>query len=323
MTTLTDKQIAGLAEQPTAYAIRNHQVVATINALKAEIAELQKDLAFLNSRPSPGVQAISGGTDNAGQAEGSAQAALSRISPEDIARIVYDAMPYTGAGDKPRWIAGGNSLMQDVARTTALNIIAHFTPDVASTPTWRKGMKDRRDPPYPDNSSHGDVQIGHVATLIARGTSMDPGAERKTPLEIANQVCRYLRETAPSQAAALTEEERSHVEAAREVTKSPGYESDYDIEALLAIIDRLTQQGAAQREGWMPIETAPKDGTHIDLWYPHGIGREPDSYWHEILQAWCREEDTDDGAGAYVTRGRKPTHWMPLPAAPAAQEGEK
>ena len=59
---------------------------------------------------------------------------------------------------------------------------------------------------------------------------------------------------------------------------------------------------ATARAGWMPIETAPKDGTVIDLWVPE-FGR--------LTNEWF---DTEDNSWCFPG---KPTHWMPIPAPPA------
>lgn len=85
-----------------------------------------------------------------------------------------------------------------------------------------------------------------------------------------------------------------------------------------------TQQGAAQREGWKPIETAPKDGAWVlttNVRPPirsssraNISARARDGHWYNIQDQSPREADD------------QPTHWMPLPVAPApegAQEGEK
>lgn len=79
--------------------------------------------------------------------------------------------------------------------------------------------------------------------------------------------------------------------------------------------------------GWQPIETAPRDGTVIDLWHDE-LGRTPDckwglpehccgeagqycdSEWHSLKEDWVSttfNEMLDDLAY---------THWMPLPAPP-------
>ncbi len=74
------------------------------------------------------------------------------------------------------------------------------------------------------------------------------------------------------------------------------------------------------RDGWQPIESAPKDGTEVDLWVetPGGMQfRKPDCHFHvgEWLTwggdpeiGWLTVENNDDGTAA--------THWMHRPAPP-------
>lgn len=66
--------------------------------------------------------------------------------------------------------------------------------------------------------------------------------------------------------------------------------------------------------GWQPIETAPKDGTWIMVYWPTmGIGQYPFVvFWDEGWQP-ARYSDRDYGEAF-------PTHWMPLPAAPKKEE---
>ena len=93
-------------------------------------------------------------------------------------------------------------------------------------------------------------------------------------------------------------------------------------------------------QGWQPIETAPKDGSVVDLWITTpalkaGAERCCDARWHR--GAWWfpdypTEFDEDDGQpsgftsdvreikGVWHRRAETPvcraTHWMPLPAPP-------
>ena len=65
--------------------------------------------------------------------------------------------------------------------------------------------------------------------------------------------------------------------------------------------------------GWQPIETAPKDGSDLILW--PGLRRPVTP----VVGAWL---DTKGGPCWYdLSVGHhngfwKPTHWMPMPAAP-------
>ena len=70
---------------------------------------------------------------------------------------------------------------------------------------------------------------------------------------------------------------------------------------------------------WQPIDTAPKDGTVIDVW---GHGRRyPGVRWtHWIepeFQNWEIEQPYDALGGAHWDLPLiSPTHWMPLPEPP-------
>ena len=60
---------------------------------------------------------------------------------------------------------------------------------------------------------------------------------------------------------------------------------------------------------WQPIETAPKDGTHVLLW--------PSPYWGgDSLSggyATAHKRWFADGSGSETI---SPTHWQPLPPPP-------
>ena len=54
---------------------------------------------------------------------------------------------------------------------------------------------------------------------------------------------------------------------------------------------------------WRPIETAPKDGTHILAFHNGSIW----TVWWSDTQMWHDSNDYD----------YRPTHWMPLPKPPS------
>lgn len=77
---------------------------------------------------------------------------------------------------------------------------------------------------------------------------------------------------------------------------------------------------------WQPIETAPKDGTRIDIWaINHSLFNKPgsriiDAYWGRVSDWMGRERD--DWVGA-ASEHIEPTHWRPLPAPPALSKGDQ
>lgn len=70
---------------------------------------------------------------------------------------------------------------------------------------------------------------------------------------------------------------------------------------------------------WMPMETAPKDGTKFLAWWPTvTLGSIQFTYWDDQkYHVKPLPRFIYDGHwGASDSRSNQPTHWMPLPAPP-------
>lgn len=72
------------------------------------------------------------------------------------------------------------------------------------------------------------------------------------------------------------------------------------------------EQRSKSMNEWQPIETAPKDGTEIDLWA--GGFRFPDSKYYK--DAWRYWGPDDYDSQEWVKIIHPVTHWMPLPKPP-------
>jgi hypothetical protein len=72
---------------------------------------------------------------------------------------------------------------------------------------------------------------------------------------------------------------------------------------------------------WRPIDSAPRDGTRVDLWvvFETGARRATDTHFDTDLGEWWVSDHHH--AGHYVPRPR-PTHWMPLPDPPPTPANE-
>lgn len=108
--------------------------------------------------------------------------------------------------------------------------------------------------------------------------------------------------------------------AERNASQKAEQERDAAEAALLAACLYISAHPAGQStgqgaDGWLPIETAPKDGTRIDLWVvPHdafanGNADRLEARWMERV-GWVRL------GGGYVSECGAPTHWRPRPGAP-------
>jgi len=91
--------------------------------------------------------------------------------------------------------------------------------------------------------------------------------------------------------------------------------------AMLAASPPVSAQDAVT--GWQPIETAPKDGSKIDLWVEwegeHG-SRYANSFWSgSDADGWNLGGHAQN---QYVVRPTV-THWRPLPVSPALQAAAK
>lgn len=108
-----------------------------------------------------------------------------------------------------------------------------------------------------------------------------------------------------------------------------------DVLRLIARI-RALESASQPGGGWQPIETAPKTGRTLLLGYLNRAGnwRTVRGQWMSseyIDQHWEDPDDPGDLEGWYETSVEaddtpncwhiKPTHWMPLPAAPSAGDG--
>lgn len=69
---------------------------------------------------------------------------------------------------------------------------------------------------------------------------------------------------------------------------------------------------------WLPIDTAPKDGTHILILVleDNGTGEMEVVRWSTEWSHWRTDSWDDGGYDAEL----RPTHWMTLPPLPSAQE---
>lgn len=109
------------------------------------------------------------------------------------------------------------------------------------------------------------------------------------------------------------------------------------LEAQMSVVEKIRKEREAvaalvSKSGWQPIETAPKDGTRIDLWMPSGR-RVPNCFWgkpehscgeYEGYCDSCPDHDgwidSEDFMSGYTDE--EPTHWMPLPSSPARSTAE-
>lgn len=81
--------------------------------------------------------------------------------------------------------------------------------------------------------------------------------------------------------------------------------------------DALRSRLNAQEGRWMPIETAPKDGTEILAWHIEG------GNWHQVKWKEHRKAFGMRWANDYEQMEGHYSHWTPLPPSPTAGGSDK
>lgn len=68
---------------------------------------------------------------------------------------------------------------------------------------------------------------------------------------------------------------------------------------------------------WQPIETAPLDGTYVDLWLqgPLNPGNRCPDCWYDCGQ-WWHDYGRDGNLNPADWVGDAPAYWMPRPESP-------
>lgn len=84
---------------------------------------------------------------------------------------------------------------------------------------------------------------------------------------------------------------------------------------LIRTISSAIMADRAGLEKWLPIETAPKDGTEIDL-YLSSQDRVTNCKWNDFRNRWEHWWISDFGRMDMVAVDGIPTHWCYVPAAP-------
>jgi len=80
---------------------------------------------------------------------------------------------------------------------------------------------------------------------------------------------------------------------------------------------------------WQPIETAPKDGTFVDLWVINSRGegdrvanacwKTPWGPYDDKQVGWWGEHENSGDRRVFLEPTWRVTHWMPLPNPPEAK----
>lgn len=101
------------------------------------------------------------------------------------------------------------------------------------------------------------------------------------------------------------------IETASRVAKRTGHQFSVNPSLLADFLNGPGRQKEAEPKGWRTMDSAPKDGTWVLLWWPSWVHVPWPAYYEKYVGWYCDRAPDDGGECEYG-----PTHWMPLPPEP-------
>jgi len=148
--------------------------------------------------------------------------------------------------------------------------------------------------------------LDHVLPKLKKSALTQPQAQQAS---VVNQP--FTTEQAAAVPAGLITKERIDRSIAALDTNDGGYQA---VAAWLrSLLDADPPAPVLPLSAWQPIETAPKDGSHILLFCQDSTVKIGGGYWFAKKNCWVH--------GGYMRRLSEPTHWQPLPATPITEPG--
>jgi hypothetical protein len=87
-----------------------------------------------------------------------------------------------------------------------------------------------------------------------------------------------------------------------------------------AIEREVRLSAVREARNWQPIATVPMDGSEVLLYLQAPFTRVVKARWFDVWENWIEGEFPDPQDEYCGIGSRVPTHWMPVPEAPAASK---
>lgn len=189
-----------------------------------------------------------------------------------------------------------------VERQIKLDDIEQYRCQMAGISTAALGYWKDGDSIHPD---YDTIALRDVAKLYAKYDALYKAAEAAPQAADTDKVREEIMDIQPT--TSNVDFRNGHYEAC--------------VAAAKIVANMAAQAPVREVPGWLPIETAPKDGSEVLLWLPAPYKRIAKVRWFDLWENWQEGEfpsDQDEYCGIGC---QLPTHYMPLPAAPVQQEG--